>query len=254
MHFSLKRYRWILVWYKKKIKYRLKTESRFSKKETTFSSLDQLSRSIKGHELMHKIQFQTFSKSPNIQRCSSKQISPDPVLTNTEINLFVQGNLLFFINRCQGCRMLLRNVEGNKLTTKLISAWSKFPISFSHLSMHMCNISTVVFHVGVIFYLWKKIMCMRERYLYIFLKMCRLPSDKYPDSQRLNKFSRYVNKNGIQSHKSHRFFFFFYSKNRKQSQVTSNFHVDKIFFFFVVLAWKIPIFLQTFKVLLVIRL
>lgn len=46
---------------------------------------------------MHKIQFQTISKSPNIQRCSPRQISPDPVLTNIEINLFVQGNLLFFI-------------------------------------------------------------------------------------------------------------------------------------------------------------
>lgn len=121
--------------------------------------------------------------------------------------IYLYKEICYFLWPIVECCVSVAWCWGNKLTTKLISSWSKFPISISHpfdayvqrqpftLRRHSCGrqFLSQTFIKNTV-YAWEIFVC---RFL------CHLPSEKYPDCRRLNKFSRHVNENGNQTHKSH---------------------------------------------------
>lgn len=154
------------------------------------------------------------------------------------INLFGKfaSFLWFVVGRCQ-----MRH-EGNKLTTKLISAWSKFPISILTSTCMLSQRTIGTFSCGRLmhfFFVSKKLRKKKwEKYswdIFIYLNHFFYVSfTVWKISWNWTSFpqtcERERKKNDTQTHKSHgsshSVFFKIYSK---QSQVTSNFHADGIY-------------------------
>lgn len=134
-------------------------------------------------------------------------------MINTKINLFVQENLLVW----WVSELIVASCWGNKLTTKLFSAWSKFPISvLLPLTICMWNMKCTVQAPHIYIYIFHHVSCGRwffhfciyekclEMFVF-FLFKCFLPSEKYPDSKIEQVFTACEPKQQpIKSHKSHR--------------------------------------------------
>lgn len=109
---------------------------------------------------------------------------------------------LWFVGKTSSVSFSFR---GNKLTTKLISVWCKFPISSVLPSMQYQN--HFMRHSFSSHYVWVDVSSSEEEKIdamWIISKCsCFLPSEKYPDSKWFEQvFMVYVN----QTHKSHKCF------------------------------------------------